>query len=278
MQVSLDMLIKQENWKQSAIAANNLSELLLTLGDVNRAVVYARQGVEYADRSGDEFEKYSDRTTLADALHQVGQLKEAEKLFLQAEAMQKKRQPQYPYLYSLQGYRFCDLMLGRGRYKEALTRAEKALEIVLNGSRNLLDIALNHLAIGRAWLLNGLDPENKKNKEREDAMSHAGEYLDRAVDGLRKAGYQEFLIKGLLARAGYYRVRRQYDLAEQDLAEALEIAELGSMKLYLVDYHIESGRLRRAQGRDEEAKQHFHQASALIEETGYHRRDQEIIL
>jgi tetratricopeptide (TPR) repeat protein len=142
--------------------------------------------------------------------------------------------------------------------------------------KDLLSIALDNLTAGRAWLLNGLDPKNKKNKDRDGAFNKANEYLDQAVAGLRKSGNQDDLPRSLLARAEYYRVREQYDLAQQDLAEALEIAELGSMKLYLVDYHIESGRLRRAQGRDADAQEHVQQAAKLIKETGYHRRDGEI--
>ncbi len=212
------------------------------------------------------------RAALADALHQAGQLKEAEKLFLQAEAMQKKRQPQYPFLYSLQGFQFCDLLLGLGRYKEALTRAAQTIVIAID-NKWLLDIALDQLTLGRAWLLHGLDPENK---DHDGAFKKANEYLDQAVAGLRKAGTSHRLPLALFARAEYWRTRQQYDLAEQDLAEAYEIAELGSMKLYLVDYHIESGRLCRAQNRDGDAQDHFQQAANLIKETGYHRRDGEI--
>jgi len=48
------------------------------------------------------------------------------------------------------------------------------------------------------------------------------------------------------------------------------------MKLYLVDYHLEAGRLCQAEGRTVEAKDHFTTAAKMIEETGYHRRDKEV--
>ena len=54
----------------------------------------------------------SKRTTHADALHQAGRRAEAEALFAEAEAMQAEWQPQYPRLYSLRGFRYCDLRLG----------------------------------------------------------------------------------------------------------------------------------------------------------------------
>jgi hypothetical protein len=48
------------------------------------------------------------------------------------------------------------------------------------------------------------------------------------------------------------------------------------MKLHLVDYHLESARLCRAQNKPHEANEHLHTAAQMIEETGYHRRDEEL--
>jgi hypothetical protein len=45
------------------------------------------------------------------------------------------------------------------------------------------------------------------------------------------------------------------------------------MKLFLVDYHLEAGRLRRAEGEDAEAEKHFEKAARMIKETGYYRRE-----
>ena len=58
-------------------------------------------------------EHVGSRVTLADALHQAGEIEEARGLFKEAERMQQERQPEYRYLYSLQGYRYCDLLLAR---------------------------------------------------------------------------------------------------------------------------------------------------------------------
>ena len=47
----------------------------------------------------------------ADALHNAGRWQESAAAFREAEAMQAERQPQYPRLYSVQGYQYCDLLL-----------------------------------------------------------------------------------------------------------------------------------------------------------------------
>ena len=91
--------------------ASNLSELELTLGEVAGAVGDAEQSVTYADRSGDASQRMSKRTTHADALHQAGRRAEAETRFREAEQMQEQRQSDYPLLYSLSGFRYCDLLL-----------------------------------------------------------------------------------------------------------------------------------------------------------------------
>ena len=79
----------------------------------------------YADRNGNAFWKMGTRTTHADALHEAGRLAEAETLFSEAEQMQKELQPEYPLLYSLQGFRYCDLLLAAPA-RAALSAADAA--------------------------------------------------------------------------------------------------------------------------------------------------------
>ena len=105
------MYVKQERLEERRHRASNLSELELTLGEVAGAVGDAEQSVTYADRSGDAFQQMTTRTTHADALHQAGRRAEAETRFREAEQMQAESQPDYPLLYSLQGFRYCDLLL-----------------------------------------------------------------------------------------------------------------------------------------------------------------------
>jgi hypothetical protein len=111
MRAALEMRGKQGNWAETAICASNLSELELTLGEVVAAVGDAERSVVYADRSGDAFQRQTERVVLADALHQAGRQAEAEARFREAETMQVKRQPEFSLLYSGAGFRYCDLLL-----------------------------------------------------------------------------------------------------------------------------------------------------------------------
>ncbi|HEX6903862.1 MAG TPA: TIR domain-containing protein [Thermoanaerobaculia bacterium] len=298
MQAGLEAAIAQEDWRNAAISAGNLSDLTLTLGDVPRAVAFGEQSVELADRSGDAFQRMARRTVWANALHQAGRWEESVAAFREAEAMQAEFQPQYPRLYSLQGFRYCDLLLGRAESEsgsglgfhpeemewfrqtcwEVLERTKQTLDWARLNSASLLSIALDHLTRGRAHL--GLvltSPEPAPPGDNHTAgLAQAAEHLDRAVDGLRRSAPEEFVSRGLLARAALRRVRSDFTGAAADLAEALEIAERGRMRLYECDAHLEWARLCRDQGDAVAMREHVARARVLVNETGYGRREREV--
>jgi tetratricopeptide (TPR) repeat protein len=304
MRAGLPIELKREDWKNAVMRASNLSELELTLGEVAGAVGDAEQSVTYADAAG-----YADwqnfirtRTTYADALHQTGRRPEAEARFREAEALQAKSQSDYPLLYSLWGFRYCDLLLaaperaawqctlGSAGFQPASSgilpetpqwtvtrkasschegatssaaqaarrsrqdarapwihscravsqRAARTLDWSSNhfGNASLLDIALDHLTLGRAALYeailkgSSLDP------------CHAS--LQHAVDGLRRAGDVTRLPRGLLTRAWLRSLIGACtgpESAQSDLDEAWEIAERGPMPLFLADIHLHRARL-----------------------------------
>ena len=243
---AVELEIQEERWKNAAIAASNLSELRLAIGRVVAAVEAGEEAVAYADRSSDGFWTMASRTTLADALAQAGQGPAAAALFAEAEARQAKNEPRLPRLYSLQGYRYCDLLLARGAAQAVRERAAYALQV---SQRNnwLLNIGLDTLAGARtlALLTAHGTPE---------AGEAAGPRLDEAVSALRTAGQDIYLAQGLLARAEFRRqaFERGGDAANlktaaEDLAETHDIASRGSMGLFLTDWHLESARLCLAQ-------------------------------
>ncbi|MDY0164497.1 TIR domain-containing protein [Desulfobotulus sp.] len=270
MQAGLEAQINQKAWKNAASAASNLSELHLTLGQVKKALEYGRQSVAYADQRGEAFWKMAFRTTLAHALHQAGRLAQARDLFEEAEAMQRKRQPQYPYLYSMGGFRFCDLLLSQGAYEEVGQRAGQTLEWTLQEGPLLLDIALDTLSLGRASLLKAL-------ADQTPDFTPAESFLNQAVEKLRKAGTQNHLPRGLLARAALFRAQDRFDQAQTDLSEAHDIAEQGGMELFLADIHLEFCRLCLAQNQTQKALTELASAKEMIQRTGYHRRDGELV-
>ena len=268
MRAGLDAHIAQEDWENAAISASNLSELHLAMGEVGRALEYARQAVDLAGPSGNVFQRVTRRVRLADTLHQAGRAEKADALFREAEGMQKERQPKYPLLYSLSGFQYCDLLLEQGKFEEVIDRAKQTIEIA-EINNWLLDIALDHLSLGRAHL-------HLARQEGMGGFSLAAEHLDRAVEGLRRAGQQDDLPRGLLARAELHRLRNDYGRAKQDLEEAMEIAERGGMGLHRADANLEYARLCLAMGEKDKARAHLGTAKKQIERMGYGRREKEV--
>lgn len=260
MEAALDWWIAVGDQSNSALAASNLSEMLLLLGRLDAAEVWARKALLYAEPS--LFESSLTRVNLAEVRHLKGYRHEAEALFLEAEAFLAEAQPHLPLLYSTAGYRFGDLLLAEGRTAEVQRRSMQTLPWMIK--RGLpLEISLEHLLLGRAAA------------DLAD-FTPAAQHLDAAVTGLRKAGTQDHLPRGLLARAALHRRLTHFDLAHRDLTEAHTIATRGGMRLYLCDYHLESARLHLAQNHLDLAREHHAVAHAEVHAMGYHRRDPEL--
>lgn len=269
LQATLESNIAREDWENSALQASNLSELTLTNGDLKRAIEYAQQSVELAERSDDAFLQMVNRVTLADALHQAARLAEAEAAFAEAEAMQKERQPEYPLLYMIAGFRYCDLLLSQGQAQAVQDRAAQTLEWAKQGGLSLLALALDNLSLGRAYLL-------QAQQAGTNNYTQAATHLEQAVEGLRRAGQQQLIPLGLLARAELRRVRGEFARAKADVEETMTIATRSGMRLFEADAHLEYARLYLAQGETAPAREHLDKATAMIEEMGYHRRDPEV--
>ena len=305
MRAGLEMRIKQEVWDEAARYAGNLSELELTLGEVAGAVGDAERSVTYADRSGDAFLRCVNHTPLADALHQAGRRPEAEARFREAEVLQAERQPAEPLLYSMQGFRYCDLLLThaeRAAWQNILrletrnselktavascrTVSQRATHTLKIADRNnwLLDIALDRLTLGRAALYAAiLENSELRNPSRNSAETAGGKSdIDQAVADLRRAGQQQYLPLGLFTRAWLCSLtgaRTGPESAQSDLDEAWEIAERGPMKLFMADIHLYRARLFHGvkpypwtSPQDDLAA-----ARKLIEQCGYGRRKEEL--
>jgi tetratricopeptide (TPR) repeat protein len=188
--------------------------------------------------------------------------------------MQKERQPAYPLLYSFPGFRYCDMLLDQGREADVLARAAQTLEWAMGQGTLLLDIALDHLSLGRAHHLaaqKSAPPEAQRHAEQ------AAEHLQQAVDGLRRAGGQHNLPLSLLARAAFHLDTGARDQARHDLDEALALATRCGFRLHEADARLGLARLALAGETPAlEARGHLDAARALLSETGYHRRDAEL--
>jgi len=307
---ALKILSTHGNFGRAAMSASNLSRLRLTLGDVKEAMAHAELSSSYANCSGDLRVQIITLTTSADAVHQSGKRNEAGQLFCEAERKQAGHQPAHPSLHSRQGFRYCDLLLAGAEREAGKPEGRKHVPVFLDACRSvtertqeslkltteqelILDIALDHLTLGRAALyasilVRGLRPESLSSTSPTPAPESSQHYLelaaaeiDSAVSGLRSAGVQHHLPRGLLSRAWLRSVngaRIGADSAQSNLDEAWEIAQRGPMPLFLADIHLYRARLffRESNYPWGSARQDLKEAWDLIGKCGYWRRKEEL--
>ena len=281
--------------------AINLSEVELVAGEVASAIATARDSVARTDQIGDPHFSMLSRATLTYALVAAGDAAKGESLFAEAERRQKECEPECPWLYSLRGYEYSDLLLSQGDAVAARERAATNLERYRQ-NYSLLSVALDTLTLGRANFLMALtdaaDPTSAK-----VAGDGARAKLDEAVEVLRRAGQMDEVPVGLLARAAFSRAVGGWEGAAHDCDDAHEIAEPGPMRLHLCDLALERARLVLARREAfaplnglvepsppppalpdaaeaarllEEARNELDTARKLVADCGYHRRDAEL--
>lgn len=124
---ALELRVAMEQWKDAAVNASNLSEILSLLGDLTHALDEAQQAVGFADRSEVPFWQTASRTALACVLHYRGEFDKAKDMFVDAEDRERRRGVKVPFLYSLRGFQFCDLLLDQREAAAVRVRAAETL-------------------------------------------------------------------------------------------------------------------------------------------------------
>jgi tetratricopeptide (TPR) repeat protein len=311
----LERGMQREDCGEVALRASNLSELELTLGKVADSVKHAEQSLSYADRSQNPFWKMDARAKIGNALHQAGRWNDAVEQFRTAEKIYRNDISSYHVRLASPNDFFCDDVflapLERASWRLILGGAAKTTEKLLepwrtasqrlaqvvewrNSSagtdRQLLDIALEHLSLGRftlyATILGGagkvsLGPNLTPAQAIDKIWANTCRELDAAVDALRRANTLEFMVRGLLSRAWMRFLDGKLtgpESAQEDLNEAWEIAERGPMRLFLADIHLYRAGLfsRGATYPWKSPTADLAAARKLIEQCSYGRRKEEL--
>jgi tetratricopeptide (TPR) repeat protein len=128
---------------------------------------------------------------------------------------------------------YCDLLLERGEVVAVASRATQTLQWVTEHGW-LVDIAFDHLNLGRAHLARG-------------KLGPARKYFDRAVDSLHAVGPLDYLTRALVARTAFPRAAGELVPARRDLSEALKLVERSGFHLYAADCALEESRIALAE-------------------------------
>lgn len=269
LQAGLESRISSKSWTNASIGAENLCTLSLVIGKLTQAEDYARQAIVFAKNSPDKFREVGSLASRAVVLLEQGRLIKAKTFFQQAVKIQQKSQP-FHFLYSLQGFYYCGLLLSLNEYEDVLELADKMLSGAIH-RRSPRDIGLGNLSLGEAYLMQAF-------AEGNDDFSKATSHLDKAVTNLRQAGDEPYIVQGLLTRAGLYRVLKDWPHAHKNLQESMARANRSGMALHQADAHLEYARLYLAQENKEKAQENFNIGKKMVTDIGYYRRRQDILV
>lgn len=302
MRVAMERCVAKSEWENAATVAHNLSELEVSLGRLEPAYAYAKDAVEFADRSDTKFEQVNARAIAADALFQAGEIERARKLFEIAETLQCENNPEKGILNSIWGFRYCNLIISPIEravwkqqfidYNSRLTQSqrrissdkvtkernrlpwqmvdllnvvERRVRTTLNVDSNnvvLLSKALDHLTLARIEVY-------RVSLSLTSMAVGNNSNLAIAIDAVRASSDMTYTPFALLTASHWHALRLEEDIANRYLMEAQRIAERGPMPLHLADVHLHRARLFR--DRNELAR-----AKELIEKHGYWRRREEL--
>jgi tetratricopeptide (TPR) repeat protein len=258
------------------------AELYLTLGELDSALLAA--GHSEALAGSDRWALSNIASTLGTIRASRGDLAGAAAEFQRAEQAQPQSGPETLPLYSVRGFQYCELLLDQGNWQEVRRRAATTLAVA-SGQRWPLNVALDRLSLGRAFMLAALHDDGRSLaeavaaaalKDRDRTLAQAEKHLDLAVDGLRRSGQLSELPRALLARANLRSHLSKLAAAEDDLDESLDICVRCELRLLEVDTRLGYARLRLAQDAASSARANLERAAALVAATGYRRRDRDL--
>ncbi len=299
IRASLELARELKHWDSAGLRSNNLCDLYLIRGELDRALASIEESIELADRGRVPFLKAGTRLTRAHTLHQMGRWQDSLRAFqaadeiIQTEALLR----QDALLFLHKAFHYCDYLLGRAEVdlwpvvdstadpasgrrtcRQAKEYAEQALATAEDRGWDR-EIALSHMFLGRAHLdlelLATRDQRGHGFDAADSRFEYALRHLDQAVERLRQGEQQTYVPRALLARAALYRVLAD-DRAFSDLTEAEKLASSHRLPLHSCDIHLEWARLHADRRELELACERIVLARELAAAKGYHCRDQEI--
>lgn len=316
MRISAEIDAAAYDYGGAAISYVNLSELAQALGDLGGASKYVDLAVTCADRSHREFIKAAFRAARGDVLHHAGFRDEALTNFLIAEQMQANNEPDYPLLYGLGGFFYCELLLSRIEratwqiilgiqqtsggiltHRASLDAISQRVATTLDWATHhftfrLIAIALDYLTLGRIALFDAILADAGEVEgfgvNRSSSLSNAQLKSATAVTALRETKDALRLIQGLLVHGQVEALKGGHsgmETAKSNFDEAMEIARRGPMPLFVADVYLYRARLslhglqypsHNREGLLRSSASDLTNARDLIDKHGYWRRKEEL--
>ena len=281
-QAGLSMDKKLALWSPAANAAGNLAEVHTLTGDLSQAKADAEESIEFAMKAqasatndGDANEAGTtlalNIATLAEVLHQAGDLEGSLRQFEKAEPILVSFNPKMPQLIRARGYHYCDLLLQLERIEEVERRAEVSFQYDNDAGKKGYGKGLAKLLMARCGLV-------RRSQTGANTLPQTLKIAQEATQYLRQAGHQPYVVLSKFVLASVYRELSDFDEASRLLVEATEVAAQCAMRLLLADAMMEEVRLLHARGEARLAREKLSQVTHLVQSRQYRRRFDELAL
>jgi transcriptional regulator with XRE-family HTH domain len=230
-----------EELEDASYAAAQNCELLVIAGklitgadETDTALFNGRRSVQHADRGNDPYFRIHARSALAEVFFMVNDLAAAQSLFDEVQVIEDSHDPQPPFLYSQGLFRYGYYMIETGQAEALVEMARSKPGFGRDGSRSsLLSEAIRLLILGaaRRALIEAGDRSGL-------LVSEAESLLKDATAAFQIAGYADYIVRGLLEYAHFYRIghaEQNYAAVMSTLDRAGAEAKRGQMQLLYTD-------------------------------------------
>jgi hypothetical protein len=298
--LGLEFTTSSQDNENAMCDAVNLSELEALSGNMDKAIRLAEVAMNLAkSMSNNPAAKtwsICAHARKARALHLCGRLQAAESEFVLAEKNQNEFDPRYPLLYGLSGCQYAELLLAAderlawsnyalpsiprsiegGMKCLAVRRRMETIVRWLADDEQILQICFTIISWARARMY--ATCFNVGFFSTDDVLAEVRVELEPALQKIRTLHTAEFLVEGLVLRSLLLHMTRDSHSARLDLDEAWDIASRGPMRLHMADIHLYRARLffREKPYPWKSPQDDLAAAEKLINECGYHRRDEEL--
>lgn len=265
---SIDWFKRNHRWEEAAAAAAPQVSMLIAAGRLNEALQLLEELRTIVEKSGSELLKGALNSFRGYAYHLAGNDSEASQCFVDSEHSYANAKENEQENYGIISAYYCKYLLDQGENYKALDRSLKTFAWRERRSWHVevdtTSIYASDLIVLGLVFLNLGDTQN------------AWKCLNKQVELLKSADEWLYLPTGLNARAKYYIRTEEFELAQIDLEESLEISTYSGAVFGEWESYLELANLKLAEGKPEEAAGFLSKAENLEGMDIYRFRDSEI--
>ncbi|MFT5322329.1 MAG: hypothetical protein ACI8P0_000164 [Planctomycetaceae bacterium] len=307
LSLGVRLRMEMQDWPKAAGGLLAVAESQSDLGSIGDSIQTLETAVELSDRRKNDHEqsisfyRKSSRAQLGHILALANKPKNALNAFHDAQAVQRLRQPEAPFLYSVDGFVLWDFWLDSADHdlllykislqnervpgdqlvtcfercrlvRKEVEQSQVAFKSIFENEPGPLTDGLNQLALARSWMIEHSIASAKMVQTTTPKncphLATAAEYAEKAIEFLQTAQNTSEITRAWLLRSAIRRMQlssRDQSLLteiENGLLRAETIAERGSMLIWKIEAALERARLFLMLARIEEGSHSYSQIDA----------------